>query len=369
MKLSKPNINSHLILLLFFSSVFTTSKAQNITAYTDYRNYLYVFDKGTNYQIEYFPVRHLAMGLKNVVYLDYHQQFKTYKNGYTSTIYDDNIDTAFVTDEFIAFQVRGLLYAYEQNRTKTLCGAASGIIVEDSLIVFEDQYKSELKVHRMGKTTVLEDVMLENDVSQLKAGSNIIAYVSPRGEFNVFYHDKVQTLQTVGDTASFRVGKNTVGYIDEAGGTFNLFYKGRTTELDKFEPLSYKAGDDILAYVDRSSNFKIFFSGLVYSEGSFEPDFYAVKDSIVVFAIQGRFKAFYKGKVFDLENYVPNVYQIDFNSLAYIDQQGRLKVLMQGKKSTVSQFEQVDDFRLFNQTLYFTVNGNHPQIFWNGKLY
>ena len=78
------------------------------------------------------------------------------------------------------------------------------------------------------------------------------------------------------------------------------------------------------------------------------------------------FKVFYKGTITSLENYIPENYKIDYNTLAYIDRYGILKALSNGKLVQVDR-EKVADFILSRDVIQYSNSMNRIKFFSNGK--
>ena len=56
-------------------------KAQNVTAYTDYRGYFHAFDNGSFKQLDYLPVKSYKLGRSSVAYIDNKNDFRIYYKG------------------------------------------------------------------------------------------------------------------------------------------------------------------------------------------------------------------------------------------------------------------------------------------------
>ena len=65
-----------------------TLQAQDIFAFIDKLNYLYVFDNGQLTKLEHLPPQSFKVGFNYVAYVDNSGTFKLYRKGNTETISD-----------------------------------------------------------------------------------------------------------------------------------------------------------------------------------------------------------------------------------------------------------------------------------------
>lgn len=83
--------------------------------------------------------------------------------------------------------------------------------------------------------------------------------------------------------------------------------------------------------------------------------------------MQKGYKVFYNGTVYTLENFIPTEYLIDLNTIAYLDQQGRLKTFHSGKTEMVT-YSAVDKFELYRNVIsYKVLNKNY--IYYKSKTH
>jgi hypothetical protein len=63
--------------------------------------------------------------------------------------------------------------------------------------------------------------------------------------------------------SNLRLNNNMMAYVD-ASGQFKVFYHGVVTTLESYEPVMYMVDKDIVIYIDNSNNFKFFSKGQSY---------------------------------------------------------------------------------------------------------
>ncbi len=355
--------------LIFFSFLFVffnNCKSQDVTAYTDYRGNLQVFDRGLFRQIEYIKVANYKIGGNTVAYIDNKNDFKIYYDGQTFPMVNAADFSYFVTDYLTAFRVGNVLYAFDKGEKKTLCYYTSILIVNDSLLAYFDDAQSSLNIYYNGRIANAEDALISRPKS-IKSGSNIVAWVNQSNYFTIFYHGTTYQLDNIAPR-SYQVGRDIVAYVDDYEQHFRLFYKGDTAIAETFEPDSFKVGFGIMAYVDNLGNFRIFNDGVTKKILSDRPDFFYVKGNVIVYSYNNSFNIFYKGEITTLQNIAPVDFQLGNDGIAWIDDSGRLQLFHKGKTYTVS-YEVINKYNLNGNVLKYEVGNNTVNVFYNGKNY
>src|SRR3954470_10144771 len=97
------------VLLLF---IFKLAFAQEITATTDNRDYLSVFDRGLTHQLEYLPVKSYKIGGNSIAYIDHKTDFKIYYDGQTFQLMNAADFWYGMTNNLTAFKVGDVLYVF-----------------------------------------------------------------------------------------------------------------------------------------------------------------------------------------------------------------------------------------------------------------
>jgi len=133
-------------------------------------------------------------------------------------------------------------------------------------------------------------------------------------------------------------------------------------------PKSFKVGDDVLAYVDNLEGFKVFYEGETILIAPFEPDFYEVRDSLVVFAEQGSLKVFYKGKVVEYGYYIPADYQAQESTLAFIGPNGWLEAFINGQFIVVTN-DLISSYAVYYHVITMNTTIKKMKVYSKGKIY
>jgi hypothetical protein len=356
-------IISFFLILLFFSAVIN---AQDITAYTDYRGNLQVFDRGLFRQIEYLPVNSYKIGGNSVAYVDNKNDFKVYYEGNSIQLVNAADFSYYVTNYLTAFRFGNVLYAFDKGEKKTLCYYTSILAVNDSLIAYFDDSQSSLNIYYNGRVANAEDAFLSKPKS-VKTGSNLVAWVNQSNYFTVFYHGSATQLDNIAPT-TYEAGQDIVGYVDDYEHRFRIFYKGDTAVAEDFAPDSFKVGFGILAYVDNLGNFRVFENGSTKKLLSDRPDFFNVTGNVIVYAYNNSFNVYYNGKMYPLQSGTPKDFQVSNYGVAWIDESGRLQLFSRGEIYTVS-YDIIKDYFLNGDVLKYDTGNNTVTVFYKGKNY
>lgn len=341
-------------------------KSQGLAAYSDYKNYFFVFDSGTTTSAEYLPVQSFQVGGRAVAYIDNTDNLKACSQGKIIKLSDGIISKYEASDYLVTFSIYQMLSVFDGGKTSMLSQFAEYYSTGDSLVAFYDNRNKKFNIYYNGAITMLEDGMTQTPVQNFKMGDNLFAYVNYLNEFRVFYRGESTKLMTINRTLPYEAGKNVLAYCNDSYG-FSVFYKGANYDLETFQPKAFVAGDDMVAYVTMNDELKVFYDGKTQLLCSFEPPFYKLTDSLLVYNEGGKFKTFYKGDVYTLENYIPTSYLVDFNTIAYLDQQGRLKTFSGGKTSLITN-SRIDEFKLYRNVITYRIY-NDNFIYYNAKVY
>jgi hypothetical protein len=349
-----------------FTASSLSLKAQNLAAYSDYKNYFFTFDKGQTKEAEYLPVQSFQVGGNSIAYIANNSSLKAYYQGKIMTLSDGIITKFQASDYLVSFSINQMLSVFDNGKVSPLTSFAESYSTGDSLVAFYDDRNRKFNIYYNSNIAMLEDGMTQAPVQTFKMGDNIFAYVNYLNEFKLFYRGESIKLMTVNRSLPYDAGKNVVAYCNDSYG-FSAFYKGTTYDLETFQPKSFAVGDDMIAYVTTNEELNVFYDGKTQLLCSFDPPFYKVADSLIVYNEREKFKVFYRGQSYTLENYIPTDFRVDFNTVAYLDQQGRLKTFCGGKTTLVTN-SRIDQFDLYRNVIRYRVY-NDNYIYYNSKVY
>lgn len=342
-------------------------KAQEISFYHDYLDNLWIFDSGNTKQIEHLPVKSYGVGNKSFVYEDNAGCFKIYNNHYVHKI-NSFVTKYTVTDNLIAFNLNTQLKVYDNENIRTLTPYATVYYTGDDVILWFDNYSKMLMAYWNGDTYPLDDALTTGEAGKVYIGKNIAAFTDVNNWVNIFFNGNIEQLIYAENLGSISVGKDIVAFVDKSMNNFQVYYNGEFIELESFVPHSFKCADQMVAYVDASNYLKIFHN---YQSGtlSFDaPDFYDIVDGILVYGLQNYFKAYIDGKVYDIENFIPEKYFIKNKGVVYLDQMGNLKYFKDGKSEIIT-YEKATSFELTGDAVRYSFGIKSENIYLNGKTY
>jgi len=363
------NCHTRLMKWLFTLVFLVTSTgvfAQHLNSFVDYREYFYIFDHGVSHQQEYQVVKSQKVGGNCLAYVDNLGKFKVYYDGEVKELERYNIGVYVTTEHLLVYKVSQELMVFDEGNIKSLVYHPAFFGVGDSVVAYLDRASRYLNVYYKGEIIKIADGLVAHAAKSLRVGDNTVGFVDDQDKLYLFYRGKIKEL--IYNPLNFKVSLNTAAYVDAMSGAFSIFHKGEDYEMETFTPTSYKMGDDIVAYVDESGSFKVFYNGEVTTISSFKPDFYKVIDDMVIYGEDGYFKVIYKMKEYSLENYIPQVYEADQATLAYIDQFGFLQCFFKGEIHSLSN-EAVRDITVAGNTVAFKVGLNTNKVFYNGQIY
>jgi len=243
-------------------------------------------------------------------------------------------------------------------------------------------------------------------VKSYKVGGNAVAYVDNSDNFKVFYAGKSYPLADVAPTAysatddlvvynidkllsvfdngtatkmpgwatSFVSGDSIVGYFDDNGGLYKVYYGGVVNPLpdviDDNSISTFIAGDNLLAYFNADGNFRAFFHNKVYDLGTNHVSKYQAGSSTIAFMDEysQTFKVFYNGVVATMENQPPKSMQCGDDLIAYIDATGSFKIFYKGSLITVMTYEPGFYSTVDNVVAFGTDNVDF-NVFYKGNVY
>jgi hypothetical protein len=240
---------------------------------------------------------------------------------------------------------------------------------EDSLVTFYDASKSLLAVYYKGRIHMLEDGLLGKPANTFKSGDNLVAYISSRTQdFKVFYRGVNRIIEPFISGGTFTTGRDIIAYVNNADMKFRVFYKGEVMQAEEFPPLSWQAGDGIVAYVDNVGSFRVFCDGEFTDIISYRPDFYQVRNNMVIFGDKGYFKVWYNYRTYTLETFIPEKWKAEWNTIVYLDLNRNVKTFSKGD-SKVLTYDLAEDVDLYRDVVVVNKGMNNHNVYFAGKKY
>lgn len=351
------------VLIILRSSV----QAQNISFFNDYLNNVLVFCDGTLKQTEHLPLRSYCVSNNMIAYEDNSGNFKIYHNHYLHQL-SSFATTYKVSDNLAAWSMNTQLKVFDNGQAKNLSITMKQYFLSDDIVVWYDDYEKRLKAYSNKETYILDDALATDTMKAVTMGENIVAYVDSQGYLNVFYNGESERICFNERIKSIAAGRDIVAFVEEPINNFQVYYYGDLSDLENFEPISYKTGDAFVAYVDANNYLKVFYNFKTEVISFDIPAFYETADELMVFGVQNDFKVWSAGKVYTLETYIPTDYKMNNNVIAWIDHLGNLK-FFDGQKTETISYEKVTDFEIHGNIVKYDFGVNSENIYYLGKTY
>ena len=337
-----------------------------VHGYSDFRNFLYVFENGIPRQLEQQEVRSYKANGSIIGYANSANDLIAYYKGQKFKLGDMTATSYNVTQSFMFYQRDKLLNVFQNGEVTQLTFFLMDMKVSDSLIAFRDGVVDILRVYKDGKVHDLE-MSLVGQLQEYQVGENTVGYVNNTGFFKTYYDNQVYDLDNVAPE-SFDPGGNLVAYVDGLYNYLKIFYNKKILVLEQLLPQSYKAGVDVVAYIAADNSFKVFTNGKLLKVESYIPDFYNVRDRSVVFFFNNQFQLMLDGKRHILDEFLPKDYQMSENNIAWTDVNNRLHIFTEGKSWEVS-LEVITGYQLNGNILKYDLPDGTSRIWHKGKIF
>ena len=286
--------------MLIASTAFE-AKGQALSAYTDYRGYLQVFDRGMFYQAEYLPVRSYQVGGNAVAYIDNRSDFRIFQNGKANMQVNAADFWYQVTNNLIAYKVGNVLYVYDNGQKKILSYYNDGVYLGDSLLAWFDNSNYLLNIYYNGRTAELESSLLEKPKT-VKAGPIRWPGSTSQTFQDLLSRPNLYTRQY--PPREFQAGRDIVGYVDDYNGYFHLFYKGIPPVWRYFHRIPSKWGGLLPRMSITSATFG--FSPRGDPEDHARPArFLLCGGQCHLLGLQRRFQYFWNGNTYVVDRFIP----------------------------------------------------------------
>lgn len=352
------------ILSIFWS---TTVRSQNISFFNDYLKNVEIFDAGQLKQIEHLPLKSFVASNNMLAYEDNSGNFKIYHNHFLHQI-SSFASSYKISDNLAALRMNTQLKVFDEGDVKSLTLNLTEYFLGDDILVWFDDYEKRLKAYYNKEIYDLDDALATGTMNGVTIGENIVAFVDSQGYLNIFYDGNIERICFGERIKSISAGRDIVVFVEEPVNNFQAYYFGDLIDLEGFEPVSFKTGDQFVAYVDANNYLKVFYDFKTETVSFDVPDFYETTDGLMVFGVQNYFKIWHNGTIYTLESYIPQDYKMNNNVLAYIDQSGNLKFFNGESVETIS-YEKVTDFEIHGDIVKYSFGVNSEHIYSQNKTY
>ena len=171
---------------------------------------------------------------------------------------------------------------------------------------------------------------------------------------------------------SFKASDDIIAYLDNNTNKFMVYTSGVTHELEEVltgvNDIDYQVGENIVAY-NFQDQFKVFINGTSY-EITFNntPGSYKTGKNTIAYtdAQNESFHVFYKDQTYILEEFLPAWYKVADDMVVYEDQLGVLKIFYKGEVSVLSNLD-ATSIKLTDNICSFIEQGVF-KVFINGNI-
>lgn len=355
------------LLLCFVLMVPAIARAQGQAAFTDYRQHFYVFDKGRFMQLEHRPVLSYQVAKWGVAYQRNDGALMVYHNGVQNKL-SEIVEDYRVTEGLLVYTINNNLFVYDEGQKTTLSMNAPRYKADENLVAYYDQIDKMFKVYYKGQIFDVESALSSPPVSDFKTGDNMVAYLDPNNYLQAFFEGATRRIMLAQGRTSYKVDRNQVVYFDVSLSSLQVFHLSGRQELAAFRPASYKVADERVAFVDNDGSLRLYENDQVKTLSSLTPEFYVLRDSLLIFEQQNALMAYYEGQIRQLENFIPSKIEYGFSVVAYLNDRNHLRVFQHGEQKTLS-YEPVNQFEVFRDVVWFNVGVNSNKVYYNGEIY
>lgn len=193
---------------------------------------------------------------------------------------------------------------------------------------------------------------------------NYIAYIDNVGNFKLFHKSKKYTIIPL-PPDKIVVTNFLMAY--SRGSFLGVFNGKESKRIQAFVSGNYKVGDSVIAYLDNFNMLKVYTYDTVQDLMLFSiADSFDISDNMVVFTYQyNELRAFYRGKISTVENFIPRNYKLARDVIAYNDYLGNFKVFDKGETYTLENYE-IENYEVGNGFVTYSNNVGEWFVFSNG---
>ena len=243
-------------------------------------------------------------------------------------------------------------------------GFTNAIFVTDNLVAYLNQ--KSLNVFDRGVTKNLAGVCDQYFVSD----SVVLFLDSYKSSYRAYYNNQIYDIESyIPDStlSHLKVSDNIIAF-DNVASQFKIFYRGNLISQEDYTVNSFDAGRNTVAYVDVDHKFKIFHSGQTFVLDDFAPSSYKVGDNLVAYvSSDGYFKVFYADSVHNI-GFMNPTYQVADNIVAYKDPGGMFKIYYKGDITEMENYYPNNYNIQYNSVAYINTSGT-LRLFTEGEVY
>lgn len=305
-------------------------------------------------KIEYLVPTIYKKGRVAMPYIDNSRNFKIYYNGASTKINDGFTNSFQVSDNLITFQNATALFVWEKGEITKLSNMSTQYYTGDSIVVFFDGVQRMFNAYYNHQIYPIEGFLAgTNTTSLFDTDSNAVIY----SDADI----------ASGALPSVKASDNIAAYVNYAS-QFRIFYHGQIIEEDNYMVTNFGVGRNTVAYLNANREFKIFNKGQTKIIDNFPPYSYSVGDDLVAFVgYDNYFKIAYNDSIYNIGYFEPR-YQVADNIVAFEDATGYFKVFYKGQIYTLESFYP-DNIKVKYNSLAYVNRTGMLRLFTEGQIY
>ncbi len=202
------------------------------------------------------------------------------------------------------------------------------------------------------------------------ATAQLASYVDNQNQVMVWDNGFLRKIDFLIPT-SMKIGRTAIPYLDNSR-SFKIYANNRVTPVNIGFTNSYFVTDNLVAFLNQKA-LNVFENGVIKNLTNV-CDQYFVADSVVLFldSYKGAYKAYYRGKIFPIENYFSDStlssIKVTDNIIAYNNFANQFKIFFHGELLAQEDYP-VSGFEVGRNTVAYVDIDRKFKVFHNGKTF
>ncbi len=339
--------------------------AQKVFPYLDYLGHLKSFQDGMSRQVDHLRPIDVKYSEEIIAYIDSKNDLFVY-DGETKEKLSGMANDYKIGINLVAWNAGPVINVWEKGSKQNLTYFGGHYAVSDSLVVFEDTRDNAIRVYYKGRIYDLYTSVSRPPFPH-KIGSNTVAFRGNGDNYYAFIAGKIKEIGVYNDNLKFAAGANLLAFNDPFNQSFAAVFMDGVFDVETTMVQNYKAGYDLIVYLDRNSNLKSYIDGDLVTLSSYA-SFYDVYRNMVVWGENSVLYTYYNGGKYEVANYIPKEYKIKDGVVVYRNLNGGVSAFYNGHNIIISNLTGAP-FEINGSTIKVTVSKNRYVFFKNGKTY
>lgn len=329
-----------------------------------------VFANGRFEKLESRPPQQIFAQDGRVIYLDHEGRLRLFSAEGRSLhqLAARGVEHLTVSRYQVAWLQSDTLMVLKGTKAKAVATGVQRFSVSDSLIVYHDLEQGLLKGLWRNTTIDIAEVERDTDAAQWSLGGNTLTFFD-RSAYRMFllYEGVVKPLADSTDIGIAVNGLDVVGYWDGRSQQFKVRHAGREEVLSELRPVSAKAGDRMLAFVDGTGKLRCSTPRGLYLLTDTIPTAYWVQDDLLLYLQGGKLMLFREEGPMVVERYVPERWQVWAGRLVYLDINRELRGIENGKRVRYGNEAAIATFDLYGDAVVYPSPTGSMTVVRKGK--